>query len=209
MGVQTLVADLGPAASDAGVALLPASAFFSTLSDLLASLTAHGLERVDDIDVAYWIDAWRPSGLAYSNFLELMGQPLLEHRHGLVEVAHMPPTRIVDFLPPIGQRRVVMWPGPELCTIPRHIDVNRLRTSMTTSTLAPRPLERLVPQVSRILSTGLRHTATARLTERTFAWTSGGGHEPILDDPTRFAIVMHLRSTHVSRIAALSGTGIY
>jgi hypothetical protein len=102
-----------------------------------------------------------------------------------------------------------MWPAPEIFTIPRHINVGRIQASMTTSTLAPRPLERCVPQVSRILGIGMRHTVTTGITERMFAITSGGGHTPILHDPTTFAIVAHLRTASSQRIATLRGSGIY
>lgn len=208
MSVRAMIDELGSVAVAAGVALLPACAFFSVLSDLLLTVAAADLGEIADIDVAYWVDGWRPSGLAYASFLELTGKPMLEHRHGPVVVPRVPATRIIDFTPPIGARRVTMWPGPELVLTPRHLPVAVLRTSMTTSTLAPRPFGPVVPQVARLLALGLRHTPTAGPTERLFALTTGGRHDPILHDPTRFAIVAHLRGA-TTRTAVLRGSGIY
>jgi len=207
--IQFVLNDLADGARTAGSALLPASAFYATLCDLLVGIAARRLERVDDIDLAYRVTDWIPSGAAFVNRLEGVGQPMIQFDRSVVTVERPPPTRSFDFGAPIGPQRVAMYPAPEIQTLPRHIDVGRIRSSMTTSTLVPGPLGRFTPQLARVTAAGLKRAATAKLVERVMAATSGGSRERVMNDPTRFDLVAHLSGPAGTCTASLSGPGIF
>lgn len=206
--IRFVLDDLADAARTNGVALLPASAFYATLSDLIVGIAANDLGRVDDIDLAYLVTDWTPSGAAFVNRLEGVAQPMIQYDRRLVTVPRPPTTRTFDFGPPIGRRRVTMYPAPENMTIPRHVDVGRLRTSMTTSTLVPGPLGRFTPQLARATAALLK-TPAAGLVEKLVAKTSGGSRQRIMHDPTSFHLVARLTGPSGQRTAQLSGRGIF
>lgn len=204
--IRSLFDTYGPAAAAAGVALVPAAAFYATLTDLLVSLAASGFEQVDDLDLAYHITRWVPSGTSYEARLRGIALPVIQFDDGFVEVGQ-PPTRWAEFPAPIGRRRVVAYPLPEVLTIPRHVPVRRIRPAMTASTVAP-GAERFAPQISRLFSRGMRSPLSG-LVKRVATAVTVGVHTRIADDPTRFHIVARLSGGGRSQTATLSGRGIF
>ncbi|MGX1806528.1 saccharopine dehydrogenase NADP-binding domain-containing protein [Nocardia sp. NPDC055321] len=206
--IRWLFDTLGTTAAVNGVALLPASAYYATLCDLLVALAARDAGPIDDLDIAYRVTGWVPSGAAFVNRLEGIGQPMIQYDNGFVDVTRLPATRTVSFGPELGSRRVTMYPAPEVLTIPRHVDVARVRTSMTTSTLIRKPLGRLVPHVGTLAALA-RHTPAAGLVERILAAGLTGTPTRVHADPTRFDLVAHLRTRSGTHTALLSGPGIF
>jgi short subunit dehydrogenase-like uncharacterized protein len=196
-------------ASDAGVALLPCIGFQPALCDLVVALAASEMSDVAEIDVAYAIKSWRPSGGTVAARLETLVDPvLLQYDNGIVDLRRTPPTRFFDFPAPIGARRVMRYPAADALTIPRHLAVRRVSTYMTTSTLAPAHLERFVPGLTRWTGRALRSPARA-LVERTVVARWGGSHQRYQDDPTTFEITARLSGSAGARTAVVSGRGIF
>jgi short subunit dehydrogenase-like uncharacterized protein len=196
-------------ASEAGIALLPCMGFQPALCDLVVALAASDMSDVAEIDVAYAIRAWRPSGGTVGARLETLVDPvLLQYDGGIVDLRRTPPTRIFDFPAPIGARRVMRYPAADALTIPRHLAVRRVSTYMTTSTLAPPHVERFVPHLTRWTGRALRSPARA-LVERAVIARWGGSHERYEDDPTTFDIAARLSGSAGARTALVSGRGIF
>ncbi|MGW6426272.1 saccharopine dehydrogenase NADP-binding domain-containing protein [Nocardia sp. NPDC055053] len=207
--IRALFDELGPAATERGVALLPASAFYATLCDLLVSLAARDFGPVSDLDIAYHVENWVPSGAAFRNRVLGLTLSTIQFDNGYTDIDRQPATRFVDFGGTIGRRRVAMYPAPEVLTIPRHVDVARLRTSMATSTLSPQRIaEPLVPLLARIAARGLESRA-APVIEKLVTAGIGGSPTRFDSDPTRFDLVAHLTGTAGKRTATLSGPGIF
>ncbi|MEU0544663.1 saccharopine dehydrogenase NADP-binding domain-containing protein [Nocardia sp. NPDC005978] len=206
--IRALFDNHGPDAIANGVALLPASAYYATLCDLLVGLTAGESGPIDDLDIAYHVRGWVPSGAAFVNRLEGIGQPMIQYDNGFVDVVRPPATRTVSFGPQARPRRVTMYPAPEVLTIPRHVDAARIRTSMTTSTLIRKPLGRLVPYISAVAA-AVRDTPAAGPTERLLALGATGSSIRVHDDPSSFDLVAVLHGRDGTRTATLSGPGIF
>jgi short subunit dehydrogenase-like uncharacterized protein len=60
--VQGLYRGLDGPARDAGVAVVPAMAFFGGLADLLVTAALDGEKRADEVEVAIGLDHWWPTG---------------------------------------------------------------------------------------------------------------------------------------------------
>ncbi|WP_225729062.1 MULTISPECIES: saccharopine dehydrogenase NADP-binding domain-containing protein [unclassified Nocardia] len=206
--IRGLFDDYGSAAAAAGVALVPSAAFYAALADLLIALAATEFEQVDDLDIAYHITDWVPSGAAFEARLRGLTQPVLQFDDGLVELTTQPAARWADFPAPIGRRRVVAYPLPDVLTIPRHVPVRRIRPAMTASTVLPPFAVPFVPQLSRLYRWGMR-TPLSRVFERAGAAATGGVRTRIANDPTQFHIVARLSGGGAHRTATLSGPGIF
>ncbi len=204
--IRSLFDTWGPAATAAGVALIPSAAFYALLADLLVSLAAVEFEWVDELDLAYRITDWVPSGAAYQSRLRGLALPILEFDDGPVVARSS--TRTVEFPTPVGRRRVVTYPLPEVLTIPRHVPVRRIRPAMTASTVVPAYAEPFAPQLARLFAWGLRSPLSGAF-QRIAATATVGKRARIAHDPTRFHIRATLRGGGMRRTATLSGAGIF
>ena len=200
----------GDRARAAGVALLPATAFYATLPDLLiAELTRDG-GKYESVATAYDISDWRPSGAGLENRFEGLTADLFAYENGEWRTA--PPARSTgwfDFPEPIGRARVVPFPAPEILTTPRHVQTRSVQSYFTTATLTPGPLGRFLPLMARASAAMIR-TRARPLVERGLAavWRSNrtGRDE---SDPTRFVIAVRMRGPQGERRASVSGPGIF
>ncbi|TCJ96420.1 saccharopine dehydrogenase NADP-binding domain-containing protein [Nocardia alba] len=199
--------ELHDLAVSAGIAVIPSAAFYAALADMLVPITAAGLDRIDTVDIAYDITDWTPSGAAYNNFLRGIGQPVVQFDHGFIDVA-TPAYYTADFGRTRGAQRVFTYPAPEVLTLPRHQNIDRIRTSMTTSTFRTPVPDRLVPTVTRAIGKGLRGPA-APLVKKVLEATTGSSHDRIDNDPTRFRIAVTLRADTIVRTATLAAAGIF
>ncbi|OBC03442.1 hypothetical protein A5784_14590 [Mycobacterium sp. 852013-50091_SCH5140682] len=192
------------------VALLPSFGFYSVLADLLVERACAGLGPIAEVEVAYWIDDWRPIGASLVSRFEAMGQEWFEHDRGVPRSRRrFPRTSFFDFPPPIGRRRVGLYPVAEVFTIPWHIDVDRLTTRLTTSTLGPAPLGRFLPAIANTAG-ALMRTPARPLIERGVAAMWRGSASGIAEgDPTRFMVAVHARGKTGTARGWIRGRGIY
>jgi short subunit dehydrogenase-like uncharacterized protein len=124
--VRTIFDTRHQAARDAGVAVVPAMAFYGGLADLLASALVEDTETVDEIDVVIGLDSWHPT-----QGTRLTGQrnnvPRVIQRGGRLElVPNSPRKGHWDFPEPIGRREIVGQPFSEVITIASHLNVDTI-----------------------------------------------------------------------------------
>lgn len=210
LGSRWCYTDGDALARAAGVALLPSFGFYSVLADLLAEQACTGIGSISEITVAYWIDAWRPTGTSLAARFEAMGQPWFDHDHGVANLRKgMPRTSFFDFPAPIGRRRVGLYPVAEVFTIPWHINVDRLTTRLTASTLAPRPLERALPMMANVAGAVMRTPARSFVERVIAAMWHASAVGVAQSDPTRFMVAVDARGKSGMARTWLSGRGIY
>jgi short subunit dehydrogenase-like uncharacterized protein len=128
----------GPAAAGAGIAVIPAMGFDFVPGDMLSSLTAEGMEEVDELTVAYaWFDFQASRGTT-TTALEILDGTGVEWAGGGWRPAKLGKASF-DFPEPIGRERMLLYPSGEQISVPRHIAIGRMRTLLSASTFAPHP----------------------------------------------------------------------
>ena len=126
----------GRKAGRAGVALVTAMGFDYAPGDMIAALTAEGMEPLDEIVLAYAVQGFGVTRGTALSALGMMAGGDAEWRDG--ELASAP--RGVgggswDFPDPIGRQRMLRYPAGEHITVPRHVRTERVRTLLTASTI--------------------------------------------------------------------------
>jgi short subunit dehydrogenase-like uncharacterized protein len=133
----------GPGASDAGIAVIPAMGFDYVPGDMIASLTAKGMEEVDEVSVHYCWQGFIPSRGTARTTLEILSDPGIEWRNGIWQRAEAAVNRgAYEFPAPVGRRGMIRYPAGEQITVPRHIPTRNVRTSINASAFAS---ERIAP----------------------------------------------------------------
>jgi NAD(P)-dependent dehydrogenase (short-subunit alcohol dehydrogenase family) len=128
------------AATAAGVAVVPAMAFYGGLGDLLVTAAAAGWPGADEVWIAYALDGWRPTAGTLASgrvSAERRGgrrivytQGRLEHRTGEAPAADW------DFPPPIGRQPVwAEFTTADSVTIPRHLATPEVHTFMSSDAI--------------------------------------------------------------------------
>jgi short subunit dehydrogenase-like uncharacterized protein len=143
--------EYGPSANQAGVALVTAMGFDYVPGDMIAALTAEGMESLDEIVLAYAVRGFGATrGTALSG-LGMMAGGAMEWRDGeLASASRSVGAGSWDFPDPIGRQRMVRYPAGEHITVPRHVQTARVRTLLTASTVISLPL---VPRVAPLVMT--------------------------------------------------------
>lgn len=133
--VQELYRELDAPARAAGVAVVPAMAFYGGLADLLVSAALDGDARADEVEIAVGLDRWWPTAGTRATG-ERNTAPRLVIRGGvLAELATPAPTGTWSYPEPLGSQPVVELPFSEVITIARHLDVGALRSHFNTGPL--------------------------------------------------------------------------
>jgi len=132
--VQTVFEEFDEAAQTAGVALLPAVAFFGALADLLTSTLVAGLGEVDAIDIAVGLDSWHPTTGTRRTGERNVFERLIVREGRLVPV--FPIEAEWAFPSPIGKRRVTCVALSEVILIARHIAARSITSFMNVEPLA-------------------------------------------------------------------------
>ncbi len=124
----------GEAASRAGVAVVPAMAFFGGLADLLATAAMDDWSGAEEISIAIALDSWKPTHGTRLTGERNPGQRFF-YANNRLERADPPPPRTWDFPIPFGSQEVVGLSFAETIVIPRHLRVKNLRTYMNLAPL--------------------------------------------------------------------------
>lgn len=137
-------------ARSAGRAVVPAVGFDYVPGDLACALAARGHEPLDELVVAYAVRGFGATRGTLHSALEMLKGGDEEHVDGAFRPAGRPPlTERFDFPAPIGSQVVARYPGGEVVTAPRHIDVRTVRQRISARAFAPHSaLTALVPAVS-------------------------------------------------------------
>jgi Saccharopine dehydrogenase NADP binding domain len=124
------------AARDAGVAVIPAMAFYGGLGDLLATATMGDWASADEISVAVALDSWKPTRGTRLTGERNHGPRFIFSNHRL-EKGVPPPPRIWHFPVPFGSQEVVGLQLAETITISRHLETAAVRAYINLAPLTP------------------------------------------------------------------------
>jgi hypothetical protein len=135
-------------ARKANVVVLPASAFYGGLADLLAASIVDESRTVDEIMVAVALDSWHPTQGTRITGQRNTARRLIVRDGTLKPVQDPPPRGSWTFPAPFGDQDVAMLPFSETITLSRHfnaasieswINVTALRDIRDTTTPPPEP----------------------------------------------------------------------
>lgn len=181
----------GPRAAARGVVLLTAFGFDYVPGDLAADLAADGLDRVEEVVVAYSVSGVVPSRGTRRTMARLAGRTHLAYVDGrLVESSFGATTRRFRF--PFGERDTVEWGACEPLSVPRHTDVRTVRSYFR----APASAARLAP-VARLAAPLLRLVP------------GPAGPSEASRRKARFAVVAEALGPAGGRRAVITGTDVY
>ena len=130
-----LYRELDGPARDAGVAVVPAMAFYGGLADLMVTAALDGDAAADEVDVAIGLDHWWPTeGTRRTGTRNTAPRQVIREGR-LVPLATPAPTSTWPYPAPLGEQPVVELPFSEVVTIHRHLAVGRLRSYLNTASL--------------------------------------------------------------------------
>lgn len=114
-------------ARDAGIAIVPAMAFYGGLSDLLATAAMGDWTAADEICVAVALDSWQPTLGTRLTGQRNPGQRFVFSDNRLKR-AEPPPNRLWNFPAPFGTQEVAGISFAETITISRHLPTPEIRS---------------------------------------------------------------------------------
>jgi short subunit dehydrogenase-like uncharacterized protein len=125
----------GDAARDAGVAVIPAMAFYGGLSDLLTTAAARELEAVDEVQIGVALDSWHPTVGT-----RITAERNTARRLRIIDgrLAPMPQPASESkwaFPEPFGRQDMVEFALSEVVLISRHLHVGRLSSFINADSL--------------------------------------------------------------------------
>jgi len=120
--------DLDGDARAAGVAVVPAMAFYGGLADLLATAALDGATTADEITVAIALDRWWPTEGTRITGRRNTAPRLVVTDGRLVPLEDPAPTGTWTFPEPFGRQDVVGLPFSEIITIAAHLQVTTVRS---------------------------------------------------------------------------------
>jgi short subunit dehydrogenase-like uncharacterized protein len=198
----------GPPASEAGVAVIPAMGFDYVPGDMLASLTAEGIEEFDDVSLHYCWDGFTPSQGTARTTLEIISGGDLEWRNGgWVEASGSASRGTYEFPAPVGRRRMIRYPAGEQITVPIHIRTRSVRTSMNASAFASERIAPLFAVMTRPAGLAMR-TPLKRVAQAVISRLPEG---PTSEqrERMRWMIVCEAKRGEVERRGVVSGKDVY
>ena len=116
LAVQELYRELDAPARDAGVAVVPAMAFYGGLADLLVTAALDGDSRADQVEVAIGLDRWWPTAGTRATGARNTGTRLVIRDGALAPLATPTPTGTWSYPAPLGRQSIVQLPFSEVIT---------------------------------------------------------------------------------------------
>lgn len=199
----------GPIARRAGVALVPAMGFDFAPGDMIASLTAAGMGRLDEVALRYAVSGFGATHGTILSTLEILRGGDVEFRDREWHPARQRVGRgSYEFPAPWGKRRMIRYPAGEQVTVPRHVPTASVHTSLTASTVAPhRRLARTVPLAYRPFGLAMRTPLRRALAAAVRGLPRGP--EERHRRAARFLIACEARRGEVIRRGFVSGSDVY
>lgn len=131
------------AARSAGVPVVPAMAFYGGLGDLLAAAAVPpGWDRVEAVEIAYWLDGWAPTaGTRAAGAVSAQrrdGRRVVHREGGLRYVSDPAPRPVLHtFPPPVGEQEVLPdFTMADCVTIGRRLAVPSIHSLMSLDAVA-------------------------------------------------------------------------
>ena len=198
--------------------VLPAFGFDYVPGDLAARLAAEKVEGpLDELVVAYSVKGVGTSRGTRRSIGHVMVQKLVAYEDGrLVPSSFGATTRTVRF--PFGEKTVVEWGGTEPLTVPRHTDVQNVRSYIRAPALAAKAsgVGRLAAPFlrasSRLGPSGPSETSRrkSRLTVVAEARGAGGSGRAVLEgtDPYGLTALLIVRGAEALLAGEARGSGV-
>jgi Saccharopine dehydrogenase NADP binding domain len=134
--VAQLYLELDRPARDAGVAVVPAMAFYGGLADLLVTDALDGQTRADAVEIAIGLDRWWPTAGTRTTGARNTATRQVIRDGVLAPLPDPAPTGTWSYPQPLGDQPVVQLPFSEVLTISRHLRVGELTSYLNSSALA-------------------------------------------------------------------------
>jgi short subunit dehydrogenase-like uncharacterized protein len=198
----------GPDASEARVAVVPAMGFDYVPGDMIASLTASGMDELDEICLSYNWHGFTPSRGTAKTTLEIMRGAGVEWRDKeWVDVGGGAGRGTYEFPAPIGRRHMIWYPAGEQITVPRHIPTRNVRTTINAGGFSNERLAPIFAAMVRPAGLAMR-TPLKRLAEAAISRLPEG---PSAEQRERmlWTIVCEARLGEVERRGVISGRDVY
>jgi len=199
----------GERAAGTGGILVPAMGFDYVPGDMIAALTAAGMGPLDELVLAYSVKGFGMSrGTMHSGLLVAAGGDV-EYRDG----AWREPKGSVDrgtweFPPPVGEQRMLRYPGGEQITVPRHVEVGRVSTMFSAATVLPsKRLAPAAPALMPAVRLGMR-TPLRRVLDYLIDRLPEGP-EPEDRRASRFMVSCEARAGAARRRGVVTGGDVY
>jgi short subunit dehydrogenase-like uncharacterized protein len=195
----------GEQAQRSGAALVSGMGFDYVPGDMIAALTAEGMEPLDEIAIAYRVGGFGPTRGTALSALEVSKGGDVEWRDG----SWRPAPRSTDggrfrFPGPVGEKRTFRYPAGEQITVPRHVKTARVRTMLSGMGLPPPPLSSVaMPAMGLAMRTPLRHAAGFLINRMP--------EGPSVEDrrKARFVVACEARAGGRTRRGSVTGTDVY
>lgn len=197
----------GSRAREAGLVVLPAMGYDYVPADLLVAMTAGDLASADRVRIGYH-SPFQPSRGTARSSLEMFKGGDLEWRDGALRPAPQQVSRPdFDFGSPFGRKRMMRFPSGEHLTVPRHLAVRSVETSMSADSILPERLTPLMPILARPAGIAMRTPAKMVINRMIGLMPEGAGPEDRRG--TRFAIGCEIHTGSGMRLARMTGTDVY
>jgi short subunit dehydrogenase-like uncharacterized protein len=199
----------GPRAAEAEVAVIPAMGFDFVPGDMIAALTAKGLDQLDELSLHYCWRGFTPSQGTARTTLEIVSDPGVEWRDGAWRKAGGGVGRgTFDFPSPIGRQRMIRYPAGEQITVPQHVATQNVTTAINagafSSDLLARAFSAIMPPLGLAMRSGALRRAAGALISRL-----PEGPSPEQRDRMRWMIVCEAKRGEVERRGMIGGKDVY
>jgi hypothetical protein len=122
-------------AEEAEIIMLPATAFFGGLADLLCSALLQDWKSADEILIGIGLNFWHPTKGTRSTGKRNNYSRLVLSEHRLVILSENTKETTWDFPKPFGTQIVVPVPLSEIITISHHINVKNINTYLSQNSV--------------------------------------------------------------------------
>jgi short subunit dehydrogenase-like uncharacterized protein len=198
----------GPAASEAGVAVIPAMGFDYAPGDMIAALTAAGMDELDEISLSYDWQGFKPSRGTARTTLEIMRGAGVEWRNaGWIDVHGGAGRGTYEFPAPVGRRHMIWYPAGEQITVPRHIPTRNVRTTINAGGFSNERIAPIFAAMVRPAGLAMR-TPLKRLAEAAISRLPEGPSAEQREG-MRWTIVCEAGRGEVERRGVISGKDVY
>jgi short subunit dehydrogenase-like uncharacterized protein len=199
----------GQPAAEAGVAVIPAMGFDYVPGDMIASLTATGLEELDELSLHYCWRGFTPSQGTARTTLEIVSDPGVEWRDGDWRRASGGVGRgTFDFPAPIGSQRMMRYPAGEQITVPGHITTRKVATAINAGAFSSDLLARGFTAIVTPLGLAMRSAAVRRAAGALISRLPEGP-SPGQRERMSWMIVCEAKLGEVERRGVISGKDVY
>jgi len=201
----------GPRAARQGSVVMPAMGFDYVPGDMLAALTAAGLDEgevVDRVRLAYHAP-FQPSRGTMRSGIEMIKGGDAEWRDRALRPASQAVARPdFDFGDELGTQKMMHYPAGEHVTVPSHLPARTVETALTVASFAPGAVgQAVLPPVSRVLGVAMRTPLRKAMSSAISAMPEGADEESRRS--SRFVIGCEVASARRRVKGTLAGTDVY